>query len=64
MRVALVSCLELDQADHDFEPLRAAFAARGHAAENAAWDDPAVDWGRYGELFEYDSSEGRFHLAR
>ena len=24
----------------------------------------AVDWGRYGELFEYDASEGRFHLAR
>jgi len=23
----------------------------------------AVDWGRYGELFEYDASEGRFHLA-
>jgi NitT/TauT family transport system ATP-binding protein len=23
----------------------------------------AVDWGRYGELFEYDATEGRFHLA-
>jgi NitT/TauT family transport system ATP-binding protein len=21
----------------------------------------AVDWGRYGELFEYDAGEGRFH---
>ena len=23
----------------------------------------AVDWGRYGELFEYDATEGRFHLV-
>jgi NitT/TauT family transport system ATP-binding protein len=22
----------------------------------------AVDWGRYGELFEYDASEGRLYL--
>lgn len=44
MRVALVSCLELDQPDHDFAPLRDAFTARGHEARNAAWDDPSVDW--------------------
>ncbi|MCM2254974.1 MAG: hypothetical protein NDJ94_04825 [Vicinamibacteria bacterium] len=47
MRVALVSCLNLDQPDHDFEPLRAAFAARGHEAVDAAWDDPAVAWGGF-----------------
>lgn len=47
MRVALVSCLELDQPDHDFAPLREAFEERGHAAENAAWDDPSVDWSRF-----------------
>jgi len=24
----------------------------------------AIDWGRYGELFEYDASEGRLTLPR
>lgn len=38
---------------------------RGYAAADAqAQLDTAIDWGRYGELFDYDSDSGEFILTR
>lgn len=38
-----------DAFEHDFtmDALRPAFAARGMALEDVAWDDPKADWSRY-----------------
>ncbi len=36
---------------------------RGFAADEARKQlDIAIDWGRYGELFEYDSEDGQLTL--
>ena len=36
---------------------------RGFSVEEAQRQlDIAIDWGRYGELFEYDKDEGRLEL--
>jgi glutathione synthase/RimK-type ligase-like ATP-grasp enzyme len=45
MRIALVTALDVlrGRLDEDMAPLRAALPE----AEEAAWDDPAVDWSRY-----------------
>ncbi len=47
MRVALVTCLRLDQDDIDDRPLREALAQRDHEPSTVAWDDPAVNWARF-----------------
>lgn len=47
MRVALVTCLQLDQEDIDDRPLRMALAQRGHEPFTVAWDDASVDWARF-----------------
>jgi len=44
VNLALATCLNRGQDDLDLEPLLAACAARGHAAHEIAWDDPAADW--------------------
>ncbi|MDH6143579.1 hypothetical protein P3T35_005614 [Kitasatospora sp. GP30] len=37
---------------------------RGFSDEDARRQlDTAIDWGRYGELFEYDRAEGRLELT-
>ncbi len=46
-RVALATAAEIPDGDEDFEPLIAALADQGMAAEAAVWDDPAVDWSRF-----------------
>jgi hypothetical protein len=43
-RLRIATCMELPEVDADAEPLAAALAAAGIAAELLAWDDPAVDW--------------------
>lgn len=47
-RVALATSGEIPHGDEDFAPLTAALAEEGVAAEAAVWDDPAVDWSRFG----------------
>jgi hypothetical protein len=47
MRVALVTCLNLDQVDIDDRPLRAALEQRGHEPHTVAWDDPGIDWSSF-----------------
>lgn len=47
MKIALVNCLHSPQDDFDAPPLAAACAARGHAGQVVAWDDPGVDWTRF-----------------
>ena len=47
MRVALVTMSNLDQDDFDAAPLARALGEAGHACETVAWDDAAVDWGRF-----------------
>jgi hypothetical protein len=44
MDVALATCLELPEPDHDEEPLLEALAAAGITAGSLAWDDPTADW--------------------
>lgn len=46
--VALATSAEIPEGDEDFEPLIAALSEEGITAEAAVWDDPAVDWSRYG----------------
>ncbi len=46
--IALVTARETGTLDDDMEPLLAALRAEGATAEPAIWDDPAVDWSRYG----------------
>ncbi len=48
LSVAIVSCAELPEPDHDEAPTHAAFAARGHRSETVAWSttDPA-ELGRF-----------------
>ena len=43
LSVAILSCAELPEPDHDERPTHAAFAARGHRSETIAWSatDPA-----------------------
>lgn len=45
--IAIVTCRVLPEPDPDEAPLLEACAAAGLDVELAAWDDPAVDWGRY-----------------
>lgn len=45
--IALVSARAAHALDEDLPPLLAAFAAAGARAEIAAWDDPAIEWGRF-----------------
>jgi hypothetical protein len=46
-RVALATCRQLPDLDHDTQRLIAPLAARGLAATPAVWDDPEVDWNRF-----------------
>lgn len=46
-KIALVTCLEMPEPDHDEVLLSAAFTAGGCDAETVAWDDPLVEWGSY-----------------
>lgn len=46
--LGIATCRRLPEPDVDQERLLSALAAAGIAAEMAAWDDPGVDWGRYG----------------
>jgi len=46
-RIALVTAREALPLDEDMPPLVEALRAMGAAVETPAWDDPAVDWGRY-----------------
>lgn len=47
-RVALVTCSSLRELTDDDRPLLGELWALGIEAEAAVWDDPAVDWRRYG----------------
>ncbi len=44
MDVALASCAELPEPDHDEAPLIAALAAAGLDCRVMGWDDPRADW--------------------
>jgi hypothetical protein len=44
MDVALATCLDLPEPDHDAPPLEAALRAAGIDARWRAWDDPRADW--------------------
>jgi len=46
MDIALATCLDLPEPDHDAAPLEAALRAAGIAAGWLAWDDPGADWSR------------------
>jgi glutathione synthase/RimK-type ligase-like ATP-grasp enzyme len=46
--VALVTAAPARDLDDDLPPLTAALDARGIANEVVLWDDPAVDWARFG----------------
>lgn len=46
-QVALVTAREALALDEDMPPLVAALEACGVHVETPAWDDPAVDWGRF-----------------
>jgi O-ureido-D-serine cyclo-ligase len=46
--VALVTCRAARELDKDLRPLVAAFATAGAAAEVAVWDDPQINWSRFG----------------
>jgi O-ureido-D-serine cyclo-ligase len=48
VRVALATTPAARDIDEDYPPLARAFAARGHEPEAPCWDDPGVDWSRYG----------------
>jgi len=45
--IAIVTCRTLPEPDPDEAPLLDACTEAGIDVEMAAWDDPAVDWGRY-----------------
>lgn len=47
MHMALATCAELPQLAADDQLLQAALTRRGHQANAAVWDDPAVDWASY-----------------
>ncbi len=47
LRLALVTARDAWVTDDDAEPLVAALAERGVAAEAVVWDDEDVDWSRY-----------------
>lgn len=46
-KIALATCKELPEPDHDEAPLLEALRARGVQAETLAWDDPKAEPGRY-----------------
>jgi glutathione synthase/RimK-type ligase-like ATP-grasp enzyme len=46
-RVALVTCRQFAQLDHDDRLVIPALAALGVLAEPVVWDDPSVDWAAY-----------------
>ncbi|HET8899516.1 MAG TPA: hypothetical protein VFN09_12160 [Rhodanobacteraceae bacterium] len=46
-RIALVTARVARGTDHDMPALLQAFSVAGAHAEEADWDDPAVDWSRY-----------------
>lgn len=46
--LAWVTCTRLPEPDADERPALDALRAAGIAAHPAAWDDPAVDWSRFG----------------
>jgi hypothetical protein len=48
LRVAIATCHPLPEPDPDEPLLLGALAAAGHRAEMAVWNDPAVDWSRFG----------------
>lgn len=48
MSVALVTAAGARDLDDDLPPLTAALTRRGIAHEVVVWDDPDVDWGRFG----------------
>jgi O-ureido-D-serine cyclo-ligase len=48
VRVGLATTMEARGLDEDYAPLARAFENLGHPAEALEWEDPAVDWGRYG----------------
>lgn len=47
MKIALATCTELPDWEHDDEPLHAALAGRGAELAHPSWDDDAVDWTAY-----------------
>lgn len=48
MRIGLATTAEARGLDEDYVPLARAFERLGHGAEAPEWEDPAVDWSRYG----------------
>jgi hypothetical protein len=46
MDVALATCLELPEPDHDAAPLESALREAGIESAWLAWDDPEADWSR------------------
>lgn len=70
-RVALVTCGSLRELTDDDRPLLAELWSLGVEAEPAVWDDPSVDWTKYGaavlrSTWDYHLSPGAFSawLAR
>lgn len=47
MRIALVRCVSLPEADPDEVPTAQALREAGHIVEVPGWDDPTVDWGLF-----------------
>ncbi len=46
-RIAVVTCVELPEPDHDEDLLMSALRAAGADAHLAAWDDPDIDWATF-----------------
>jgi hypothetical protein len=50
MDIALLTCAELPELFADDRHLLAPLRALGHTPHAVVWDDPRVDWGRYGRV--------------